>query len=80
MLHSTITQKGQTTIPSEIRTLLGMKAGDVLAYAVEGNEVRVRVHPGTKPLKGIMKSKKGWNLSFNSIRKEAAKNALKRYS
>jgi AbrB family looped-hinge helix DNA binding protein len=38
-----ITSKGQTTIPQEIRTLLNVKPGDLLAWEDLGNgEVRVR--------------------------------------
>lgn len=38
-----ITAKGQTTIPAEIRTALGAKPGDLLAWEIEANgSVRVR--------------------------------------
>jgi AbrB family looped-hinge helix DNA binding protein len=36
MLHSTVTTKGQTTIPEKIRKALRIKAGDKLDYEVEG--------------------------------------------
>ena len=32
MLYSTLTSKGQTTIPSELRSLLNVKPGDTLQY------------------------------------------------
>lgn len=38
-----VTAKGQTTIPREIRTLLKVKPGDILAWDV-GPKGRVEVH------------------------------------
>jgi antitoxin PrlF len=33
-LHVTLTSKGQTTIPKEIRDSLGMKAGDQMTFTL----------------------------------------------
>ena len=46
MLQSTITRKGQTTIPKEIRLLLKLKPNDKIFYIVEGDKVVL------KPLQG----------------------------
>lgn len=78
MAHSTVTSKGQTTIPGEIRKALRIKPGDRLQYAVEGDEVTIRVHPGTRSLKGALASKKGKKMSFGEIREAAVKAALGR--
>ena len=78
MAHSTVTRKGQTTIPGEIRKALRIKAGDKLEYVVEGDSVTIRLHPGTRSLKGILASKKGKKMSFGEIREAAAKAALGR--
>jgi len=78
MNHSTVTAKGQTTIPGEVRLALKIKPGDRLEYAVEGDHVTIRVHPGTRSLKGALASSKGRDLSFAEIRKAAAKAARKR--
>jgi len=40
-LLSTMTTKGQVTIPVEIRRLLGMKKHDKIAFIVEGDRVRL---------------------------------------
>ena len=72
MLHSTVTSKGQTTIPGKIREALGIKPGDTLEYAVQGDHVTIRVHPGTRSLKGTLASKKGKGMSFAQIREAAA--------
>ena len=72
MLHSTVTRKGQTTIPGEIRKALQIKPGDRLEYSVQGDSVTIRVHPGTMSLQGALASKKGKGLSFAQIRAAAA--------
>jgi AbrB family looped-hinge helix DNA binding protein len=71
MLHSTITKKGQTTIPNEIRVALNIHPGDRLEYKLEGKRVSMQVHPGTRSLAGTLASTKGKDLSFSEIRKAA---------
>jgi antitoxin PrlF len=75
MTHSTITSKGQTTIPGKIRKALRIKPGDRLEYVVEGDHATIRVHLGTRSLKGVLASKKGKGMSFPQIREAAAKAA-----
>jgi AbrB family looped-hinge helix DNA binding protein len=75
MSHSTVTSKGQTTIPARVRRALRIKTGDRLEYALEGDHATIRVHPGTRGLKGMLSSKKGKGMSFAQIR-EAAANAV----
>jgi len=75
VLHSTLTSKGQTTIPGEIRKALRLKAGDKLEYVAEGDHAIIRVHPGTRSLKGVLASKKGKGMSFARIREAAAEAA-----
>ena len=78
MSHSTVTSKGQTTIPGRIRKALRIRPGDKLEYAVEGDHAIIRVHPGTRSLKGVLASKKGKEMSFAQIREAAAKAARRR--
>ena len=75
MSHSTVTSKGQTTIPGKIRKALRIKPGDKLEYAVEGDHATIRVHLGTRSLKGVLASKKGKGMSFAKIREAAGKAA-----
>jgi AbrB family looped-hinge helix DNA binding protein len=43
MLHtSRLTTKYQTTVPTSVRKLLQLKAGDMVGFEIEGNEVRLR--------------------------------------
>jgi antitoxin PrlF len=39
--RSTITAKGQTTVPKAVRQVLGVKEGDEIAFRVEGQRVTV---------------------------------------
>jgi len=72
MTHSTVTKKGQTTIPGEVRAALRIKPGDRLEYEVQGDHATIRVHPGLMALQGMLKSDKGEGLSFARIRAAAA--------
>jgi len=78
MPHSTVTGKGQTTIPGKIRKALRIKPGDKLEYVLEGDHITVRVHLGTRSLKGALASKKGKGMSFAEIRQAAVKAARRR--
>jgi AbrB family looped-hinge helix DNA binding protein len=72
MLHSTVTKKGQTTIPGAVREALQIRPGDRLEYAIEGNQATIRVRPGAAALKGALASSKGKGLTFGEIRQAAA--------
>ena len=37
MIIAQLTSRGRTTIPQAVRKALGLKAGDVVAYAIEGD-------------------------------------------
>jgi antitoxin PrlF len=78
MVHSTVTSKGQTTIPRKIRNALRIRPGDTLQYVVEGDHATIRVHPGARSLRGVLGSKKGKGMSFAEIRDAAAAAARKR--
>jgi len=71
-MHSTVTSKGQTTIPQSVRKALRIKPGDRLEYSLENDRVTIRVHPGLRSLKGVLASKKGKAMSFGEIRAAAA--------
>jgi antitoxin PrlF len=42
MLHSTVTARAQTTLPSGVRKALGIQPGDRLEYVIEGNHAVIR--------------------------------------
>ena len=45
MLETTMTQKGQVTVPAEIRARLGLKPRDRVRFEMAGNEVTLRPAP-----------------------------------
>lgn len=47
MLESTLTRKGQVTIPKAIRDRLGMKEGEKVIFVMRDQEVILKVVKGT---------------------------------
>jgi len=46
MITSKLTSKAQTTIPQEVRSALGLEAGDEVAYEIQdGRVIRTKVKP-----------------------------------
>lgn len=43
--ETTLTQKGQVTIPVAIRSRLGLKPKDKVRFEVEGDEVKIKLAP-----------------------------------
>lgn len=54
MQESTVTVKGQTTLPRAVRTASGLRPGDRVRYLVLGNEVRVTKVRPVAELAGIL--------------------------
>ena len=56
MVQSTITSKGQTTLPKSVREALGLKTGDRVRYVILGNGVRILPVRPIDRLFGALKS------------------------
>ena len=41
MIESSVTKKGQTTLPKPVRDSLGLQAGDRVRYVIADGEVRI---------------------------------------
>ncbi len=41
MLESSVTKKGQTTLPQTVRETLGLRAGDRVRYLISDGQVRI---------------------------------------
>ena len=55
MLSSTLTARGQTTIPAEIRKKLDLKPGDRILYLEEEGRVRIiAADKRTRDLQGLL--------------------------
>lgn len=79
MAFSTLSSKGQTTIPQHIRTYLHLHAGDKLSFVIEP-EGHVVLHPATldiKALCGILKQKNQKIVSLSDMEKAILKGASK---
>jgi antitoxin PrlF len=68
---STVTQRGQVTIPAEVRRLLGTKTGDKVAFQIEDGHVRLA--PATMTLESAFSSVHpiGRPKDFKQIEREA---------
>ncbi len=53
-LYSTLTRKGQTTVPKEVRDLLRLSPRQKLAFVVE--EGQVRIEPATGSIRDLLAS------------------------
>ena len=58
MLESTITSRGQTTVPKAVRDALALKAGDRVRYTIEGSAVRIRPLRPISRLRGFVQHKR----------------------
>ncbi len=56
MVLATITSKGQTTIPKEIRDYLHLREGDEIAFFIHDGQVTIKPMTGdVRELKGLLK-------------------------
>lgn len=80
MRRTTITGKGQITIPAEIREQYKLKNGDVLEFIPSGEELKIRLirRHGASELRGLLRSDKRF-LSQEEERKVAARVLAEKY-
>ena len=63
MLSSSVTTKGQVTIPAELREKLGIKPGDRVGFVEKGGKVELRRQENRVAAAfGILKAKEGFSL------------------
>jgi AbrB family looped-hinge helix DNA binding protein len=74
MFESTITSRGQTTLPKAVREALGLKAGDRIGYTIEGSAVRIRPLRPIARLRGLAQHK-GPPLSLEDMDRVIAEDA-----
>ena len=72
MQLTTITSKGQVTIPKELRIELGLKPGDKVIFEKGEKGAKMRPIPDLFALKGSLKSKKKYD-------KKEAREAIGKY-
>lgn len=72
MITSTVTNRGQTTLPKEVREALALDAGSKVTYQIEKNAVIIRKPKSVLDSFGALKrSQKGGKPDFKRARKTA---------
>ena len=56
--YSTLTQKGQATVPKAIRDHFGLKAKNKLYFSIEDNKIVAKPIPSIEEMFGSVKTKK----------------------
>ena len=74
MLESTITSRGQTTVPKAVREALELKAGDRVRYTIEGSAVQIRPLRSISRLRGVVQHQ-GPPLSLQDMDRAIAEGA-----
>ncbi|MCU0830110.1 MAG: type II toxin-antitoxin system PrlF family antitoxin [Rhizobiaceae bacterium] len=54
IVHSRVTAKGQTTIPAEIRDVLGVKPGDMVRYEILDGVVTLDRRRSAREFAGVL--------------------------
>ncbi|MCC5999766.1 MAG: type II toxin-antitoxin system PrlF family antitoxin [Pararhodobacter sp.] len=54
MQESTVTIKGQTTLPRDVRAALGLGSGDKVRYVILDGEVRLLKARSVRELRGLL--------------------------
>lgn len=76
MLESSITSKGQTTLPKDVRTALGIESGDRIRYILmPGGEVRLLKMEPLKRLVGMLAKEGREPVSLDDMDEAIAKEA-----
>jgi len=74
---TTVTQKGQVTIPVDIRRHLGLKPGDSVQFYRTNGEFKLKPLPDFFSFRGSLKSKKPLNKRI--IRQAIGKHLTQKY-
>jgi AbrB family looped-hinge helix DNA binding protein len=74
-----MTQRGQVTVPSEVRRLLGLKPKDKVAFSIDQDKVQLKPARFTlESLTGSVKPLKRTDGDFKKISREARDEKLSR--
>ena len=78
-VRSKITSKGQTTIPVEVRDLLGLKPGDTVSYEIRDKTVRIGKARSALEFAGILYDPNRKPLTIDEMSSAWPEAALERY-
>lgn len=59
MSLATVSSKGQVTLPSQIRKILGIRSKDKVQFIIRDNEIIIKPLRSFRELRGTLKPKKG---------------------
>lgn len=77
MPESTVTVKGQTTLPKDVRAALRLNPGDRVRYMIlDGGEVRLVRSQPVAELAGLLKGKTDRRVSLDDMEAAIAQGAL----
>lgn len=77
MQESTVTTKGQTTLPKDVRTALKLHPGDRVRYMIlDGGEVRLVRSQPVMQLAGLLKDRTARLASLEDMEEAIAKGAV----
>ena len=81
MPRSTVTSKGQITIPKEIRDQMGLKPGDRVDFVQEksGRTTLKAIDSDFRSLRGILKTKRTKPLKIEEMDKAIGRAVTERY-
>jgi AbrB family looped-hinge helix DNA binding protein len=80
MIATSITKKGQVTIPKEIRDELGLKERDKMVFSIRGSEIMMRPLRGTiLDLRGTVTPKQRPE-DFSEMREKVKKDRSRKLS
>lgn len=76
-MSSTVTSKGQVTIPKAVRERIGVGPHDKVSWVIEGNVVKVSRHESVvRRTAGMMKSPNGTSYATAEEMRAAAEEAI----
>ena len=75
MHESTVTTKGQTTLPSNVRAALGLTGGDRVRYVILDGQVRILKVHSVGELKGILARSEQRPVSLDEMEDAIARGA-----
>lgn len=75
---TTLTQKGQVTVPVYVRQLLGLQTGSRISFIVEQNEVKIAPAPNFFNFRGSVNAAKPFDLK--KMRKTVGAYLAKRHA
>ena len=76
MQESTVTIKGQTTLPRDVRAALGLASGDKVRYVILDGEVRILKARSVRDLRGLLARPDQKPVSLEAMEEAIASGAM----